>query len=100
MSNTQALPVIIEQVPGWEEEYDDPQWQLRCPHCGGLNAFREVEVAIIWNVTEEFEVVDGRIKRVVWTETNGSGDAEHDRYECEHCDKPVTMEIDEVDYQR
>lgn len=96
MSATIALPVIVERV--WDEDYEEHIWQVRCPHCDAVNQFREVEVAIYWNVTEEFEVADGRIKRVRWSRTNGSGDAEHDRYECESCDKPVKMEIDEVDY--
>jgi hypothetical protein len=87
-----APAVIIEHVPGWEEEWDEPQWQIRCPHCGGLNQFREVDIAIRWNRCEDFEVEDGKIVSAPWSE--GQTDFEHDRYECEECDGTVTMDIE------
>jgi hypothetical protein len=95
MTTTTVLPVIIEQVPGWQEEHDEPQWRIRCPYptCGTINQFREVDIAIRWNTGEDFKVEDGRIVFAPWS--RGQADFKHDKYECEGCDQPVTMEIED-----
>ncbi len=96
MGETAALPVIIEQV--WDKDYEETVWRLRCPHCGRSNAFREVLKAVQWNETEEFFIVDGQIVSVTWSPA-ADAEFQHDRYECEACNKPVTMHIERERYQ-
>jgi len=70
-----------------------PQWQIRCPHCGTIGQFREVDIAIRWNTCENFTIEDGRIVYAPWSE--GQTDFEHERYECQGCSGVVTMDIED-----
>lgn len=87
MSHIEALPVVVVT----ETEDDEVVYYAECPHCKGRDAFREIDVAIRWNIGE-LVIENGRIVAADW----GTGDADfdHDRYECEHCDGPVLLPDD------
>lgn len=93
MSKVDTLAALVVAVPVEGGEPGEVEYTVECPHCKaqGLDIIREVDTAVRWN-TGELEIEDGKIVGAYW----GTGDTtfEHEAYECQQCDNPVSLPDD------
>lgn len=67
---------------------DPPRYALMCPHCGeDASPIRVVDTAVRWTDMDEPDFA----ARTIPVAYDGSGEFEHDRYECGACAREVQL---------